>query len=915
MPEKLKFEHFEVLAREDGTPCELGRGAMGITYKAVDTNLGSPVAIKVINSAHLQHPQALERFQREARAAAALRHPNVASVFHLGMEGDVAFYAMEFVEGETVEALMRREGAIAPDMALEIAAQVCRALAAAEKRGLVHRDIKPANLMLLHREGEGMEVKVIDFGLAKPGEGSPDAATLTVGGFLGTPHFASPEQLEERPLDIRSDLYSLGATLWFMLSGQTPFTGSLAQVMSGHLHASPPLEKLPNLPAPIRELLTRFMAKDPADRPATATMARNEILACMEALSRLPAHTPETIAPPAPPAPDDTQGTEIFETSIMAGDEAPAPKFAEGALIAGRYEITAAGTPSELGEKFPAKRVDDSTACTLILLDAALLTTSEAWTRMEATVEALRGVDEEALIPVLSLESIGPVTFLVAGDCGGPTVLDLMRARRVLDSGMVIRLLGPVARALDLLSAKGIPLPQPGLHSLLLTDLETPGTPRFFPIAVPTGLEIPADATYVGSGDSPWGMGGRSGAEPGRVVGFLAYEMLGGMRGAGGTFVPVATLSEAGNQLLRQAMDQPARFSTASEFIAALSEEEPGLPEPPPPTKAAPPPLPSATTPPRKPPATKRILVTAGLATVVVCLLGVGMWFLVSRAESPTASAPPATPLPTPSPPARTAETVLTEVREAADPAAAANILLEGLSKFPGDSALSGELTAWIANLPQSGIPVEDLARLAPRIEDLEVPAPVAAWIGDCLLKEDPQTGFSWIKRAADAGDAGALAQLADCHNHGIGTPRDMNAYVATLRLVAETDNASAINKLGDIMKRGIPGIVTPDPVEAYRLFTKALELGYLDAQGNLGILTREGLGTGQPPDEEAAAALFLDGAEKGNALCMFFYALCLEIGSGVPQDQDAAKDWFQRSAKLGNPRAIERCRELGIEL
>lgn len=282
----MRFQHYEVLRRDDGSLFELGRGAMGITYKAFDTNLRTNVALKVINSTYLNSEVARQRFLREARAAAAIRHPNVAAVFHLGNEDDAYFYAMEFIDGETVEAYMQREGAVPTLMALEIAAQVAKALAAAEKQGLVHRDIKPSNLMLVREDGDDdFIVKVIDFGLAKAADKeSADTATLTMGGFLGTPHFASPEQLEERELDTRSDIYSLGVTLYYMLAGRTPFSGSLAQVMSQHLHREPPLELLADQPRQVVALLERMMEKDPDRRPQTPAELRREIEACIEAV-------------------------------------------------------------------------------------------------------------------------------------------------------------------------------------------------------------------------------------------------------------------------------------------------------------------------------------------------------------------------------------------------------------------------------------------------------------------------------------------------------------------------------------------------------------------------------------------------------------------------------------------------------
>src|SRR5207302_3668493 len=215
MAETAVFDHYEVLKRDDGSLFELGRGAMGITYKAFDTNLRCHVALKVINAASIDSDVARQRFVREARAAAQLRHRHVASVFHLGVEGDTYFYAMEFIDGETVESLIRRQGPLDPVLALRIAIQVARALNAAQKHQLVHRDIKPSNLMLIH-EDEDLVVKVIDFGLAKSSrkEDAEDSASLSISGFVGTPHFASPEQLEEKEIDVRSDIYSLGFTLW-----------------------------------------------------------------------------------------------------------------------------------------------------------------------------------------------------------------------------------------------------------------------------------------------------------------------------------------------------------------------------------------------------------------------------------------------------------------------------------------------------------------------------------------------------------------------------------------------------------------------------------------------------------------------------------------------------------------------------
>jgi len=202
-PQVRRFEHYEVMLDEAGRPIELGRGAMGVTYKALDVDLRCPVTVKVISERYLGDESARLRFLREARAAASVRHPNVASVFHLGRTGENYFYAMEFVEGETLDKLIKRSGRLEVKPALEITTQVAAGLAAIHKQHLVHRDIKPSNIMVsLENEG-GLTAKVIDLGLAKAiTEPSLQTAISTPGGFVGTPEFASPEQFAGLQVDI-----------------------------------------------------------------------------------------------------------------------------------------------------------------------------------------------------------------------------------------------------------------------------------------------------------------------------------------------------------------------------------------------------------------------------------------------------------------------------------------------------------------------------------------------------------------------------------------------------------------------------------------------------------------------------------------------------------------------------------------
>jgi len=301
-----RFDHYELVTGDDGAPVELGRGAMGVTYKAVDVNLRCPVTLKVINERYLGDESARLRLLREARAAASVRHTNVASVFHLGRTGNSYFYAMEFVEGETLGRLIKRSGRVEIKLALEIATQVASGLAAIHKQKLVHRDIKPSNIMVSFQEEGAVTAKIIDLGLAKSlDEPGAQTAISTPGAFAGTPEFASPEQFAGVQVDIRSDLYSLGITLWEMLTGNAPFRGTPGEVMHQHQHALIPLEQLEEVPQPVVVLLEVLLEKDPGRRfqnPGEFLKAIPTITARIEAGRRITREALHKMPPAAAPA-------------------------------------------------------------------------------------------------------------------------------------------------------------------------------------------------------------------------------------------------------------------------------------------------------------------------------------------------------------------------------------------------------------------------------------------------------------------------------------------------------------------------------------------------------------------------------------------------------------------------------------
>jgi formylglycine-generating enzyme required for sulfatase activity/Leucine-rich repeat (LRR) protein len=246
----------------------LGSGGMGIVFLAEDVRLERRVALKVMQPILAASPSARERFLREARAAAALKHDHVVTIFQVGEDRGVPFLAMELLEGESLEDRLHREPCLPTEEVLRIGTEVARGLAAAHQRGLIHRDIKPGNIWL---EADTGRTKIVDFGLARAAGNEP--GLTKEGAIVGTPHYMAPEQGAGQAVDARSDLFSLGCVLYRMTTGQLPFKGTdaISTLMSvANDNPTPPHQVSPAVPVSLSDLVMRLLAKKREDRPATA---------------------------------------------------------------------------------------------------------------------------------------------------------------------------------------------------------------------------------------------------------------------------------------------------------------------------------------------------------------------------------------------------------------------------------------------------------------------------------------------------------------------------------------------------------------------------------------------------------------------------------------------------------------------
>jgi serine/threonine protein kinase len=294
----------------------LGEGGMGAVYRARRLHIGDEVAVKILLKQYVASAEAIERFRREARAAALLRHPNVVGIYDFGEargEDAPAYIVMELVEGISLRDLIRREGNIAPARAVSLMRDICAGVGAAHRRNVVHRDLKPDNIIVLPPPGadERETVKVLDFGIAKLRDVQTVLSLTEAGAVMGTPYYMSPEQCRGEPLDPRSDVYSLGVMFYEMLTGAPPFIGpNMASLVTKHLTEAPPsLSLRPGISPTLDAVYQRALAKDKNMRQADATAFSRELQTALEDTRSAP-----TVIPA--PAPRPHQTAQVLGTTL-----------------------------------------------------------------------------------------------------------------------------------------------------------------------------------------------------------------------------------------------------------------------------------------------------------------------------------------------------------------------------------------------------------------------------------------------------------------------------------------------------------------------------------------------------------------------------------------------------------------------
>jgi serine/threonine protein kinase len=409
-----------------------GEGGMGVVYRAWNLRLKRVEAVKVIGEDFVRDKQFRERFEREIEIAASLDHPNVVTVYDSGEgPGGQLFIAMQYVEGTSLDRLIRQRGRIEPPLAAALISQVADALDAAHGQGLVHRDVKPANIMIAENDGR-YQAYLTDFGLAK--RASSQSALTGVGMMVGTVDFMAPEQAGARAVDHRADIYALGATLFVALTGQVPYPGETdLQKLMSKMGGEPPLrpsELVGEVPAAFDAVIARSLAEDPADRyqsaGALATAARDAA---------------------------DLRTSQTARDRVARGG--PPDPITIGTVVDGRYQIEAEAGSGGMAVVYRATHLKLAKTVAVKVMSPNLMGDPEFRRRFEDEARSASEIDHEHVIPVYDFGEDEHGLYIVMRFVD-KNLRDVLRDRGPLEPSRAVQVIEQVASALDAAHERGL---------------------------------------------------------------------------------------------------------------------------------------------------------------------------------------------------------------------------------------------------------------------------------------------------------------------------------------------------------------------------------------------------------------------------------------------------------------------------
>jgi len=950
------FAHFRVLRRPDGSLFRLGKGGMGVTYKAIDTVLNRPVALKVIAAEPLRSPASRQRFLREAQAAALIHHPHVATIFHFGEEGDAYFYAMEFVDGEDLERYVAQHGPLPPATALRVVLQVAQALEAAQAHRLIHRDIKPGNVMAVTNRAGTLDVKLIDFGLATgTGTEALDAARITrTQDFVGSPAFASPEQCQMETLDTRSDIYSLGVTLWYLLSGKRPFSGTVGQVLIAQVVKPPPFEQLAQVPQPVIAILERMLRKDRDERFQTPDELQEAVEAAAAKLAAEFGAVPERLAAEVGKAQLDGQAEPSMERQaepvLLTSPASPSLDMylavEVGALAANRYRLVSEEREGNGGRLFHAKD-ERATAgrpseVLLKLVHPGIAADPALLDLLENEIGVIRQATHPHLVRYWRVERGSPGPWLVRDWVHGFVLFDLLRWRQSLRADELLALLGPLASTVDFVSSQGLRLVDLSVRKILVA-CPSEITPEKFPefarddprewsrcrlLLNPLSLApllfrsrngwdrqtiVPASRVL----SMTRAQAGIRGSKAVRLYGRLAYELLSGhasiQDAKSQKYTPLPELDQAGNEILRRAClaTDPAHPNCEA-FWKALKENLAGK------ERSFTPAAQSlvnisavaSSLPPARSPKRNLVVgaVVGGALIIALALVsatrfgGPGPEPLVTPTPSAEAVTPVSTPAITPNPTA----SIAVATPSAAPVAAATPTPIPVAAAIPSPTISATPLQekvttkTWYKATFDASLPLVQKAATAGDIDAMNNLG--VLYQNGKGVAQNYDKAREWFQKAADAGNADAMNNSGELYYYGRGVARDYTEARDWYEKAAATGNANAMYSLGWMYEKG-NGVIIRDYIQARNWYQGAAAAGNTEAMYNLGVLYQNGQGVAQNYDK--AREWFQKAADAGNADAMNKLGELYSYAQGVARDYTPARNWYQRAAAAGSTEAV----------